>query len=90
MHFEGNNKTAVHNHEGAFFIAFLFSDGFCAILIVDPCHDLKNFNITTLNSARYFRLMGVFACWVRCLNWHPPACFLEETSYKKQSKTYCI
>ena len=41
MHCEGNNKTAVHNHEGAFFIAFLFSDGFCAILIVDPCYDLK-------------------------------------------------
>ena len=28
--------------------------------------------ITTFNSARYFRLMGVFACWVRCVNWHPP------------------
>ena len=22
MHFESNNETAVHNHEGAFFIAF--------------------------------------------------------------------
>ena len=41
MHFEGNNETAVHNHEGAFFIAFLFSDGLCASLIVDPCYDLK-------------------------------------------------
>ena len=41
MHFEGNNETAVHNHEGAFFIAFLFSDGFCTCLIVDPCYDLK-------------------------------------------------
>ena len=41
MHFEGNNKIAVHNHEGAFFIAFLFSDGFCSILIVDPCNALK-------------------------------------------------
>ena len=41
MHFEGNNETAVHNHEGAFFIAFLFSDRFCASLIVDPCYDLK-------------------------------------------------
>ena len=41
MHCGSNNKTAVHNHEGAFFIAFLFSDGFCAILIVDPCYDLK-------------------------------------------------
>ena len=41
MHFKSNNETAVHNHEGAFFIAFLFSDGFCASLIVDPCYDLK-------------------------------------------------
>ena len=41
MHIEGNNETAVHNHEGAFFIAFLFSDEFCASLIVDPRYDLK-------------------------------------------------
>ena len=41
MHFEGNNETAVHNHEGAFFTAFLVSDGFCASLIVDPCYDLS-------------------------------------------------
>ena len=41
MHFEGNDETAVHNHEGAFFIAFLFSDRFCASLIVDSCYDLK-------------------------------------------------
>ena len=39
MHFESNNETAVHNHEGAFFIAFSFSDGFCASLIVNPCND---------------------------------------------------
>ena len=43
MHCEGNNKTAVHNHEGAFFIAFLFSDRFCASLIVESCNDLKKF-----------------------------------------------
>ena len=41
MHFEGNSETAVHNHEGAFFVAFLFSDGFFASLMVDPCYDLK-------------------------------------------------
>ena len=50
----------------------------------------KSLKITILNSAKYFRLMYVFACWVRCVNWHPPACVLEETLYKIQSKKYCI
>ena len=59
MHFEGNKETAVHNHEGAFFIAFLFSDGFCASLIVDPCYDLKKLeNYHT----QFSKLLQTYGC----------------------------